>query len=187
MRSKRAKSKGKKINPIFWVFCEGETEEAYISLLRSKYRLPIEIVSKVVGNKINEQLIKRYKKDRPSHKRDKDFLVYDADIRSILEKLKNIKNAVLIVSNPSIELWFLLHYKNQTANISTQECIRELSQQSRQEYKKGIIDVHLELKLLENCQNACKRAKTLQLYNNPSSNMHLLIDDLEILKGKRGY
>ncbi|MBK7480988.1 MAG: RloB domain-containing protein [Bacteroidales bacterium] len=31
-------------------------------------------------------------------------------------KIKSIKTAQLIASNPSIELWFLLHYKNQTAS-----------------------------------------------------------------------
>ena len=52
--SKRPASRGKKIKPHFWVFCEGETEEAYISFLRSQYRIPIEIVPKTVGNKITE-------------------------------------------------------------------------------------------------------------------------------------
>lgn len=47
-------SKAKKINPHFWVFCEGETEEAYVKHLRSQYRIPIEIVPKIVGNKITE-------------------------------------------------------------------------------------------------------------------------------------
>ncbi len=62
MARKRSASKGKKINPHFWVFCEGKTEEAYISCLRSKYRIPIEIVSKIVGSKITDRFIKEYKK-----------------------------------------------------------------------------------------------------------------------------
>lgn len=44
---KHRPSKGKKINPHFWVFCEGETEEAYIYWLRARYRLPVEVVAKV--------------------------------------------------------------------------------------------------------------------------------------------
>lgn len=77
MTRKRTASKGKKINPHFWVFCEGETEEAYVSFLRSRYRIPITIVSKIVGNKINERFIKSYKKGKPTHEKDKDFLMYD--------------------------------------------------------------------------------------------------------------
>ncbi|MDA3779646.1 MAG: RloB family protein [Bacteroidales bacterium] len=127
MVSKRYASKGKKINPHFLVFCEGETEEAYVCFLRSKYRIPIEIIPKIVGNKITQRIIKNSKQGKFTHAKDKDFLIYDADVPHILEKLKSIKSAVLIASNPSIELWFLLHYKNQTANITTDNCIRQLS------------------------------------------------------------
>ena len=34
------KSKGKTMKPNFFVFCEGESEVAYISHLRSQYRAP---------------------------------------------------------------------------------------------------------------------------------------------------
>ena len=36
------KSKGKTMKPNFFVFCEGESEVAYISHLRSQYRAPIQ-------------------------------------------------------------------------------------------------------------------------------------------------
>ena len=38
------KSKGKTMKPNFFVFCEGESEVAYISHLRSQYRVPIQII-----------------------------------------------------------------------------------------------------------------------------------------------
>lgn len=57
MSSKRRASKGKRINPHYWVFFEGETEEAYIHFLRSEYRLPIEIVSKIAGSSISSRFI----------------------------------------------------------------------------------------------------------------------------------
>lgn len=181
MASKRSPSKGKKINPHFWVFCEGETEEAYVSFLRSKYRVPIEIVTKIVGNKITENIIKNSKQGKPIHEKDKDFLVYDADVPETLEKLKSISSAILIASNPSIELWFLLHYKNQAGYITTKDCIKELCNRNRNQYKKGIIDHQLETKLID-CSKACERAKHLTLYNNPSTNMHELINELNIAK-----
>lgn len=56
-------------------------------------------------------MIKNSKQGKPTHKKDKDFLIYDADVLHLIEKLKSIQAAVLIASNPSIELWFLLHYK----------------------------------------------------------------------------
>ena len=179
MASTRTASKGKKINPHYWVFCEGETEEAYVTFLRSKFRIPIEIVSKIVGNKITSPSINKYKQNKPTHEKDKDFLMYDADVPETLERLKAIRSALLIASNPSIELWFLLHYKNQTANITTKDCIKELSNRNRNVYKKGIIDKPLERKLSEICSKACERARNLELFKNPSSNMYTFIEELE--------
>lgn len=177
-KRKRAISKGKQINPHFWVFCEGKTEKAYVTHLRTMYRISIEIVSTTVGNKITERYIKAYKKGKPVHPKDKDFLMYDADIPSLFDKLKDIKTAQLIASNPSIELWFLLHYKAQTANIRGEDCIRELNNRNGK-YHKGIIDNKLEIKLRENCQKACERAAKLELHNNPSTNMYIFIQELE--------
>lgn len=182
MSSKRSASKGKKINPHFWVFCEGKTEVAYVSFLRSKYRIPIEIVPKIVGNKITQRIITNSKQGKPTHEKDKDFLMYDADVPQVLEKLKSMNSAILIVSNPTIELWFLLHYKNQTACITADNCIRELSNRNRNEYKKGVIDNQLEIKLSENCHKASERAKKLNLFKNPSSNMNVFIEELELAK-----
>ena len=73
MTSKRNASKRKKINPHFWVFCEGETEEAYVCFLRSKYRIPIEIVPKIVGNKITQRIIKNSKQGKPPTTKTKIF------------------------------------------------------------------------------------------------------------------
>ena len=140
MKSKRQASKGKKINPHFWVFCEGETEEAYVRFLRSKYRLPVEIVSKIAGCDISSRYIQTYKRDKPSHKKDMDFLIYDADVPEILERLKKIQSVTLIASNPAIELWFLLHYKNQKTVIAENDCIKELCNRNKNQYKKGFID-----------------------------------------------
>ena len=182
MSSKRQASKGKKTNPHFWVFCEGKTEEAYIRFLRSEYRLPVEIVPKIAGCDISERYIKSYKKGKPTFKKDKNFLVYDSDVPEILDKLKRIDSAILIASNPAIELWFLLHYKNQTAYITEDDCIRELNNRNRNSYKKGLIDDILKNKLKEKCTNACKRSKQLRSYNNPSTNMHVFIESLENVK-----
>jgi len=139
MASKRAKSKGKQINPHYWVFCEGDTEEAYVCLLRAHYRLPIEVVAKVFGTSISARCIKSHKMGKPSTHKDKDFLLYDADRPDVIRRLAEIKNAVLLVSNPSIELWFLFHYKNISGEITTTKCINEITNRNRKEYKKGFI------------------------------------------------
>jgi hypothetical protein len=180
--SKRASSRGKKINPHFWVFCEGETEEAYVAFLRSYYRIPIEIVTRVVGNRITKKYINHYKEARNTHPKDRDFLMYDADVPDTLEKLKEIDKAILIASNPCIELWFLLHYKNITTPISGKECIHELCNRNRNRYAKGVLDEMLKSNLIENQNTACKRAKTFVNFKNPSSNMYVFIEEIEKAK-----
>ena len=186
MARRRASSRRKRINPHFWVFCEGETEEAYVAFLRSIYRIPIEIVSKVVGSHISSRFIRQFKQGKPTHEKDKDFLMYDADVPAVLEKLQSIKSARLIASSPSIELWFLLHYKYQRAAISTQSCIQELNKRNKNSYKKGTIDPKLASKLSDNCNPACDRAKGLTLFDNPSSNMHIFIEELKQAKENMG-
>ena len=97
----------------------------------------------------------------------------------ILYKLKKNDSAILVASNPAVELWFILHYKNQTAYITEDDCIRELSNRNRNSYKKGLIDKILKNKLKEKRSNACRRSKQLVLYNDPSTNMHVFIEALE--------
>ena len=108
--------------------------------------------------------------------------MYDADVQEVINRLIKIKKAKLLASNPSIELWFLLHYKNQTANISEEECIRQLSNRNRNEYKKGYIDEKLKTRFEEKQNDACERAKKTVLYNNPSTNVNEFINELEKAK-----
>ena len=181
MSRKRRPSRGKKINPTYFVFCEGETEESYINFLKSLYRIPsIHIHAKIGGNNITKEYIKNYKQNKPTHEKDLNFLFYDLDVPELLTRLKKIGCAVLLVSNPSVELWFLLHYKNQTANVNSADCYREMNNRNRT-YKKGIIDDRLKKKLTEKIDDALKRAKKLKKYKNPSSTVYKLIEKLNDL------
>lgn len=180
-RGRRA-SKGKKINPTFFVFCEGETEEAYVNFLKRHFRLPsIQIHSKVSRNNIDADQISNYKQDKPQHEKDRDFLMYDLDAPRILERLKKIKGASLLVSNPCIELWFLLHDKNQKAECDTSFCTREMENRNKP-YKKGKLEGKLEQKLREKMDKAIERAKNLKPHKNPSTTVYKLIEKLKALK-----
>ncbi|WKV13718.1 RloB family protein [Marivirga harenae] len=132
MARKRRQPKGKRINPTLFVFCEGETEVAYINFLKSLYRLPsIQIHAKIGGNNITSQYIKNYKNGKPTHEKDLNYLVYDLDVPDLIDRLSQIEDCELLLSNPAIELWFLLHYKNQTSQINNQKCCRELENRNR--------------------------------------------------------
>lgn len=182
MARKRRPSKGKKINPTFFVFCEGKTEQAYVNFLKRHFRLPsIQIHSRVSRNKITAQYIKNYKKDKPQHEKDRDFLMYDLDAPKILDRLKKIEGPVLLVSNPCLEVWFLFHFKNHKAQCDPDFCEREIRNRNRV-YQKGDLSTRLEEKLSSKMDQAVAHAKALESFQNPSSTVYLLIEALKRLR-----
>lgn len=176
----RAKPRGRKINPTYFIFCEGETEEAYIKFLRSFFRISsIHIHSRVAGNKITASYIQNYKKDKPEHEKDKTYLMYDADLPKVIQRLKKIKNCELLLSNPCIELWFFLHYKNHKSHADCRYFIDELTKKNKG-YHKGLIDQKLTARLEQKMTVASSRAKELEHSDikNPSTTIFAFIEKL---------
>ena len=170
-------SKGKRMKPNFFVFCEGETEMAYVKFLRSLYRVPIQVIPKKSKSNISEDYIERSKNEYVRTEQDKVFLMYDLDVNGVLEHLQKIPNAELLVSNPCIELWFLLHYQEQKSEISSDKCIQKYQKVSKG-YKKGILSEEEKKVLAENRELAVERAKKLAEYQNPSTTIFKLLEKL---------
>ena len=171
-------SKGKQMKPNFFVFCEGETEMAYVKFLRSLYRAPIQVIPKKGKSNISEDYIERSKIEYVRTEQDKVFLMYDLDVDGILEHLQKIPNAELLVSNPCIELWFLLHYQEQKAEITSEKCVQKYQKVSKQ-YKKGALSEGEKKVLAESKDIAIKRAKKLLEFNNPSTTIYRLLEMLK--------
>ena len=171
-------SKGKQMKPNFFVFCEGETEMAYVKFLRSLYRAPIQVIPKKGKSNISEDFIEKSKNEYVRTEQDKVFLMYDLDVDGMLEQLQKIPNAELLVSNPCMELWFLLHYQDQKSEISSDRCIKKLQKFSN-EYKKGILSEEEKTFLAEKKDLAIERAKNMIGYQNPSSTVYKLLEKLK--------
>lgn len=128
------------MKPVILVLCEGETEECYVNLLRQKYRLPIKIVSKVVGQQVNQKLINCYKKELKisASENINCFLMYDADVQSVVQNIMSC-DAKKILSRPCIEVWFLAHSeKLGETDFSGEECLRKLEKNALwKNYQKG--------------------------------------------------
>ena len=167
--------------PNYFVFCEGDTEVAYIEMLRSFYRLPIHIIAKKTLLNITPSLVERCKSTYVQTKSDRTYLMYDLDVPSMLERLQKVVGATLLCSSPCFELWLLLHYIDQRTELSSNECVKRLTTCIRQ-YKKGALRADDRLYLLSFQKDAANRAKKLKEYYNPSSTVYRLIDDLETLK-----
>ncbi|MFH0735716.1 MAG: RloB family protein [bacterium] len=177
-------SLNKKVNPLYIVFCEGETEECYVKFLKQKYRIPIRIISKVTGQEITDKYIEAYRKEVNSglsSNQDKNYLMYDIDTPEFNTRLYKITNGIHLISNPNIELWFLLHYKEQNAYIDSANCV-EAIKKLNPNYKKGRLNNELEKVLNLEILTAVKRAKSLNLPKNPSTSVYLFIDELERVK-----
>ena len=171
-------SKGKRMKPNFFVFCEGETEIAYVKFLRSLYRVPIQVIPKKSKSNISEDYIERSKNEYVRTGQDRVFLMYDLDVDGLLEHLLKIPNAELLVSNPCIELWFLLHYQEQKVEITSEKCIQKLHKVTKG-YRKGGLSEEEKKVLAENRELAVERARKLAEYHNPSTTVFKLLEKLK--------
>lgn len=186
MARKERTSRGKTMLPNYFVFCEGDTEVVYVEMLRSHYRLPIHIIAKKTLLNITPALIERCKATYIETKNDRTYLMYDLDVPTMLERLQKIPVSTLLCSNPCFELWLLLHFADQKTELTSEECVNRLSAYINM-YKKGALSITDRQYLMNNVTAAIDRAKKLSAYNNPSTTIYLLINELERLKSIQGH
>lgn len=184
MRERRIKKK-KDPHGVFLVVCEGETEKEYVELLKRYYRVPVVIKTKVSGTKVNQRLVSQYLYEMGIRDDDnyKVFFVYDADVSHIVEKLKTL-DGTPILSNPCIELWFILHVRDYYKRQDSTGIVKDLmaSHDIWNNYQKGRLNSEQSKFLIENSDVAIARARHKN--DNPSSNVYLLIEELEKSKNR---
>lgn len=123
------------------------------------------------------------------------FCVFDTD-RNTQKQISDAINLTkqndikLIMSNPCIEYWFLSHYSKSKAYLTTNEAIDRIKKKFKSYCKECDFsekEKMLEFLLkLENTNQACSFNKSLyknnadylNIENNPSSNMFLLIEKI---------
>ena len=174
-------SKPRKMRPQFLVLCEGETEENYVNLLRQNYRLPIKIVPKIIGSKISQKIINRYKNELEGPENSiKTFLMYDGDLPEVLDNLKKC-DGIMLVSRPCIEIWFISHYKKPTeADISSEQCVKQLqSIPGWDNYKKAILTLAQESELWNKRLTAVSYMETKPIDSKTYSSIFEFIKILE--------
>lgn len=167
---------------IYLVICEGETEEAYVDFLRQSYRLPIRIVSKVSGANITARKVSAYQREMMISGTDliRTYLLYDLDVPAVSRRLGTI-DAVKLLSNPCIELWFMLHSVRVTQALPTRKCLEQLRHCSKiwENYKKSTLSQAQKQLLWANRLLATDRAKLLGTGENPSTTVYSFIEELE--------
>lgn len=174
MARKTRVSKGKTMRPNYFVFCEGETEVSYVKFLRSQYRVPIQIIAKKSDSNISIKFVENSKREYERTDNDKTFLMFDLDVPDILPRLQKIPKAILLVSNPCFELWFLLHLTDIHDPLNTEECLNRLLVRVP-DYLKGKLTEEHKKVLTDNVDIATQRAQALSQNGNPSTTVYLLI------------
>ena len=166
------------MRPTFFVFCEGESEEAYVKYLRTRFRLPIEVVTHIAGLSITPEHKARYKRGRIVLDSDRDYLMYDLDRNDVLSRLEKIEGATVIASNPCLEIWYLLHCEDRRAEISSDDCLDRLLRHIPT-YRKGGLSRELVRVLESEGELATARAGGLPDRGNPSTDIPRLISELK--------
>ena len=192
MARKERVSRGRSMRPNFFVFCEGDTEVVYVEMLRSYYRLPIQIIAKKTLLNVTPELVERCKALYIQTTSDRTYLMYDLDVEGMLDRLKKVTDAVLLCSNPCFELWLLLHYIGVKTEMSSMSCLKRLEaalslskegvKKPGAAYKKGMLPQEMCSYLMEHWKEATERAKALEGYGNPSSTVYQLLEDMERVK-----
>lgn len=185
------------------IVCEGDTEEIYFEAIRKSKRLQT-LKIKVVNPDSSdpENIVKLAVNLRDEAKRQKNWLkddeswaIFDGD-EHIANNPQNWSRALLLadkenvrlgISNPSFELWYLLHYQNQTANIHRAAARKKLiTHLPAYDKTKDFYESHFK-SLTDQAETRAKdlllriQSDGLENYNNPSTQIHLLVETLSNL------
>jgi len=178
----------------YLVVCEGEIECIYFRAINLQNP---NITSRIFPKpkdpeKIIKDTISRIKYAKSNGVEfDEVWCVFDRDSNTV----KNLKSAFQLAnqheiniafSSPCLELWFLLHFKEITSEISTKEAIKRLSDELDHDYDKGNLR-DIENKtiplLLKNEEMAMANAKKIEentddISKNPSTSIFKLVISL---------
>lgn len=179
--SKKRNKQNRKEKPMIIITAEGrnETEARYFNNFR-KADCPYIIKFHKAGHltdptKLAESIRKRWDAEEADVRTgDMAFVVIDLDnkeskakeIQQLEAKNKNVK---FIVSNPSFEVWFLLHYEYSTRSyMSADAVIKEL----RKHYPGYEKTSDMYPILLDKVDDAITNAEKLEDYHNAEEHLH---------------
>lgn len=182
------------------VFVEGKvTEEEYLNHYHRRHRrevrvhidafrgVPISLVRRAIEAKKKSEKDARRRRGRAY---DEVWCVFDVDRHSALNEAVSLAREHEInvaVSNPCIELWFLLHFSNQTAYIERHDaqtaakahtkCRKSLSPEALADLDEKYEEAKARAIFLDEKHHGDERPFPK---NNPSSGMWRIIDSLTL-------
>lgn len=150
----------KNTKPLIFVFCEGESEQAYTDFLKKKFE-DVAVIKRPKSTGLFEEADDKFKKDKRykeyAEVTDEVWFFFDVETKDISEwdkRLKIIKKLRKLRKSPNIkvrllmttgciEYWLMLHYEMLTPSVQTVSVKeRMLAKVIAKEptYKKGDLD-----------------------------------------------
>ena len=167
----------KKTKPLIYVFCEGESEQAYTDFLKKTFS-DIAVVKRPKSTGLFEEARDKFDKDKSYRDNaeviDEIWFFFDVekDQREkwearlkIIKSLRRLRNKTgikvrLLMTTACIEYWLMLHYKKYTPDIETvadkQRILHEV-QSREKDYEKG--DYSSTARIAERYPTAVKNAR----------------------------
>jgi len=193
------KSQHRQERPLVLIFSDGETEINYFRMKRSDpgRNKNIRIETRFLNQKKAEDLVKsakRYISSKCGHLRKGDHLYFVLDMDAADdEDISRTKRSMpeymhLIISNPDIEYWFLLHYRYYDQKMANREAISILNDYEPDYSKPDVDGIYDSLKAGEETAivNA-RKVRDYQISNgrdpysksaNPCTNVDELISQI---------
>ncbi len=197
--------------PRVLIVCEGsKTEPNYFNGLRRERRLPPTLLMIVGGHKAGgphpKKLVEHAAQRMKAAKRsgnpfDGVWCVFDRDVHEDIDRAfiqARDKGINVAFSNPSFELWYLLHYQDQGARIE-RDAVVDALQSHYPAYDKADEDAQMYDLLKGKRSEAMKRARRLRIAQhhiedetcraespNPSTWVDKLVEYLLSLYGNTG-
>ena len=167
----------KKTKPLIYVFCEGESEQAYTDFLKKTFS-DIAVVKRPKSTGLFEEARDKFDKDKSYRDNaeviDEIWFFFDVEkdqrekwearlkIAKSLRRLRNKPGIKvrLLMTTACIEYWLMLHYKKYTPDIETvadkQRILHEV-QSREKDYEKG--DYPSTARIAERYPTAKKNAR----------------------------
>ena len=187
------------IQPKFLIACEGDSEENYLEAIRRDLRLSKDRII-VLNEKGTDPLsvVRTAMEARRGLSRDNLWLPQDTAWAALdgdehrdnnrdnwhqALDLAQANRVQLALSNPSLELWYLLHYQDQEAHIHRDKAVEELEKHLPY-YKKPMTLYPIPSELIAAAiQRAARLAQRneenrLPFHSNPGSSMGRLVERL---------
>jgi len=189
-------------NKIELIVCEGsKTEVAYFTAWRSKLRwstVKIDVISPSESESIavvERAISKKKEMERLGFPYEKVWCVVDVEIPphktldEAWEKATKTDGLELILTNPCIEYWFLLHFQKRTAPFESNRDVMEALKAVHRSYRKSRIGFD---DLYPRTATAIQRSKEVLQENNcgeylrdcnPSTHVHRIVEHLQNIAG----